>query len=228
MNGNDINDHILSRVTDENYAIFNDHIYGPSFGCADLILRGDNGHCIKDSYEKKIRGPSSESVLHYSIRCDGCNYAIRGMRWKCTSCEGYDLCQDCKPKSHIHRHPNDHVFELMTHSEFSYIAPLLAMHNGIVCKCCDETILGMRWKCTFCNYDLCQDCKSKSPDIHGNHPNNHTFQPIAYPGDNNRESEKIPTICDYCESTYCFAECLKCANGEFSVEEYEIFYVLKR
>ncbi|PKC01390.1 hypothetical protein RhiirA5_364963, partial [Rhizophagus irregularis] len=37
-NGNDISEHILSRVTNENYAIFNDHTYGPSFGCADLKI----------------------------------------------------------------------------------------------------------------------------------------------------------------------------------------------
>lgn len=34
------------------------------------------------------------------------------MRWKCTICPDYDLCQDCKPKSNIHNHPNDHIFKL--------------------------------------------------------------------------------------------------------------------
>ncbi|PKC59768.1 hypothetical protein RhiirA1_492215, partial [Rhizophagus irregularis] len=118
---------------------------------------------------------------HYGIRCDCCNHTVRGMRWKCTSCEDYDLCQICKPKSYIHHHPDDHVFELVPHSRTSHRAPQFAVHHGIVCKCCDKTILGMRWKCTFCNnYDLCQDCKSKSSNIH-DHPNNHAFQPIAYP-----------------------------------------------
>jgi hypothetical protein len=62
-NGDDINEHILSRVVNENYAIFNDHTYGPSFGGADLILRGDSGHCIKDSYEKQIRGAPSGKII---------------------------------------------------------------------------------------------------------------------------------------------------------------------
>jgi hypothetical protein len=61
-NGVDINEHILSRVLNESYAIFNDYTYGPSFGSADLILRGDSGHCIKDSYEKPIRGASSGNI----------------------------------------------------------------------------------------------------------------------------------------------------------------------
>ncbi|CAB4494697.1 unnamed protein product [Rhizophagus irregularis] len=102
------------------------------------------------------------------------------MRWKCTSCEDYDLCQICKTKSHIHHHPDDHVFELVPHSRTSDRALQFAVHYDFVCKCCEKTIHGMRWKCTFCNnYDLCQDCKSKSSNIH-DHPNNHAFQPIAY------------------------------------------------
>ncbi|CAB4421210.1 unnamed protein product [Rhizophagus irregularis] len=185
---------------------------------------------MKDSYEKQIRGASSESILHYGISCDCCNYTVRGMRWKCTSCLNYDLCQVCKTKSHIHHHPDDHVFELVPHSRTSDRAPQFAVHDGIVCKCCNETIHGMRWKCTFCNnYDLCQDCKSESSNIY-DHPNNHAFQPIAYPEDEfDMESEEIPAICDYCESacTRFFAKCHKCASSEFSVEEYELFQIIR-
>ncbi|EXX56575.1 hypothetical protein RirG_214860 [Rhizophagus irregularis DAOM 197198w] len=61
-NGDDINEHILSRIVKRNYAIFNDHTYGPSFGGADLILRGDSGHCVKDSYEMPIRSAPSGKI----------------------------------------------------------------------------------------------------------------------------------------------------------------------
>ncbi|GBB99753.1 hypothetical protein RclHR1_03620002 [Rhizophagus clarus] len=224
-NGNDINNHILSRVINKNYAIFNDHTYGPSFGCADLILRGDSGHCIKDSYEKRIRG-ALESALHYSIRCDCCNYTIRGERWKCTSCADYDLCQICKPKSHIHNHPAGHRFQLIPHSKTSHRAPQFLKHY-VICDSCNKSICGMRWKCTFCEkYNLCQDCKFKSSNIHDN---NHAFRPIAY-------LEHIPLsfsvenapTCDYCKLTCTSYMCVKCANGEFLVEEYELFQVIKR
>ncbi|RGB22505.1 hypothetical protein C1646_55272 [Rhizophagus diaphanus] len=184
-NGNDINDHILSRIVKRNCAIFNDHAYGPSFGGADLILRGDSGHCIKDSYEKPIRSALSEPHLHYGIKCDCCDYTVRGVRWSCTTCDDYDLCQDCKPKSHVHRHPDYHAFQPTPHSDTSSRAPKFAVHHGIVCDNCNKTIHGMRWKCTFCqNYDLCQDCKSNIHD----HPNNHMFQPIAYPRIDNYNS----------------------------------------
>ncbi|UZO02471.1 uncharacterized protein OCT59_020951 [Rhizophagus irregularis] len=225
--GDDINKHILSRVTNENYAIFNDHSYGPSFGSSDLILRGNSVHCIKDSYEKQIGGASSESALHYGIRCDCCNYTVRGMRWKCTTCEDYDLCQTCKTKSRIHHHPDDHVFKLIPHSDSSNYAPQFAVHYGIVCKYCDKTIHGMRWKCTFCeDCNLCQDCKSKSQSIH-NHPNNHAFQPIAY--SSGLFPMVNPAICDYCESACTnINTCQKCASGEFFVEEYELFQIIKK
>jgi hypothetical protein len=150
-NGDNINEHILSRVVNENYATFNDHTYGPSFGGADLILRGDSGHCIKDNYKKQIRGASSgiincyfymnkqillynlfiifiESDLHYGVSCDCCNHTVRGMRWKCTTCEDYDLCQFCKFKSHIHQHPYDHAFRLVSHSDSSHRGPSKYYH----------------------------------------------------------------------------------------------------
>ncbi|POG73436.1 hypothetical protein GLOIN_2v1476935 [Rhizophagus irregularis DAOM 181602=DAOM 197198] len=113
------------------------------------------------------------------------------MGWECTNCEDYVLCQVCKPQSYIHHHPNDHVFELMQHSES-------APH-----------------------------CKSKSSNIH-DHPNNHAFQPIGYPEFKFDIEEPNPAICDYCESSCVLAVCRKCANGEFCVEEYEIFQVIKR
>ncbi|PKY42969.1 hypothetical protein RhiirA4_456872 [Rhizophagus irregularis] len=112
--GVDIDEHILSRTANENYAIFNDHTYRPSFGDADLILRGENGHCIKDSYEKQIRGPSSESALHFYYKCDCC-----------TACMNFDLCQDCKPKSYVHDHPNDHVFQPITYSHLLFYSARL-------------------------------------------------------------------------------------------------------
>ena len=46
-------DHILSRVMNENKAIFNSINYGPSFGERDLYIW--SSYCRKSSYEKPIR-----------------------------------------------------------------------------------------------------------------------------------------------------------------------------
>ncbi|CAB4414471.1 unnamed protein product [Rhizophagus irregularis] len=169
-----------------------------------------------NSYEKQIRGPSSEPALHYGVYCDYCNYTIRGMRWKCASCKNYDLCQDCKPKSHIYHYPYDHVFELVPHSVTSNRSPRFAVHYGIMCKRCNSEIRGMRWECTFCqDYNLCQDCKSTSLYIY-DHPNNHAFRPIGYQDNLFFYGFTKNAICDYCKSDCVGGRCCKCANVKLS------------
>jgi hypothetical protein len=58
-NSDSIEDHILSRVKNENNAIWNGPNYGPYFGNSDLVLCGNNSYdgsyCIKYTYEKDIR-----------------------------------------------------------------------------------------------------------------------------------------------------------------------------
>jgi hypothetical protein len=50
-----IENYILSRVDNEKFAVYYDDEFGPSFGCDDLAFYGDNGYCMKHSYEKPIR-----------------------------------------------------------------------------------------------------------------------------------------------------------------------------
>jgi len=40
-------------------------------------------------------------VIHLAI-CDNCNKRIVGIRWKCTSCPDYDLCNSCK-QTDVHK-----------------------------------------------------------------------------------------------------------------------------
>ena len=56
-NNNNIENYVLSRVVDENEAVYNSYNYGPSFGRNDLYIWGcgDECSCIKGSYEKPIR-----------------------------------------------------------------------------------------------------------------------------------------------------------------------------
>jgi hypothetical protein len=57
-NSDSVENCILSRVVKEDYAIYNDHFYGPCFGNRDLILYGRNcynwSYCRSSQYEKLI------------------------------------------------------------------------------------------------------------------------------------------------------------------------------
>lgn len=44
-------------------------------------------------------------ITHYGVECDGCStYPIVGKRFRCMTCENYDLCEVCENKC-VHNHP---------------------------------------------------------------------------------------------------------------------------
>ncbi|EXX78191.1 uncharacterized protein OCT59_014010 [Rhizophagus irregularis] len=70
--GNNVENHILSRVKNEERAIYNSILYAPSFGYSDLIIKGGNyysySYCEMYDYEKQIRKTNSYfSVEDYEV-----------------------------------------------------------------------------------------------------------------------------------------------------------------
>ena len=71
-------------------------------------------------------------VFHAGIRCDGCQGPLYGVRYKCVSCEDFDLCEQCESKVET-LHPH-HMFlklrqvlpssDLGTHN-FAKVSPLV-------------------------------------------------------------------------------------------------------
>jgi hypothetical protein len=52
------------------------------------------------------RSESKGEEVHAGVRCDGCNAEpIRGVRYKCSVCSNYDLCQQCETKNVHPEHP---------------------------------------------------------------------------------------------------------------------------
>lgn len=101
-------------------------------------------------------------LLIYIAICDGCESQIKGIRYKCTSCPDYDLCQTCLAKG--------------THSEHEFVEILRPSRRGCpamrrpdfgrgpfphnaICDGCESQIFGIRYKCKECpDYDLCEKC----------------------------------------------------------------------
>jgi 5-carboxymethyl-2-hydroxymuconate isomerase len=54
--------------------------------------------------EEKPEAPEASQIVHKTVKCNGCRaFPIVGLRWKCTVCKDYDLCESCEPvRDHIH------------------------------------------------------------------------------------------------------------------------------
>ena len=104
---------------------------------------------------------SSDTVLHHDVICDNCHMQpIKGVRYKCESCEDFDLCQECRATT---RH--NHRFVQITQTTVDQDA---VVHTGIWCDNCSiNPIKGVRYKCESCDdFDLCQDCFASTHHRH--------------------------------------------------------------
>jgi hypothetical protein len=131
---------------------------------------------------RSVSPPPLEPVVHDQVMCDCCHNIIHGMRWKCTSCPDYDLCQACKSKSpSVHRHPNSHAFRPIPYPHSTNRAPSVSSNlHSAICDYCESVIFGTRHKCINCpDFDLCNHCIELAPTQHPNH----TFMPIHRPGE---------------------------------------------
>lgn len=113
---------------------------------------------------------SCTHLIHYGVTCDGCGIRnIKGIRYKCSTCSDYDLCDTCEKSG---RHSPDHVLYKIKVPEKNCV-PIARpqtsqpIHEGVQCDGCGiHDIRGIRYKCSVCsNYDLCESCEQQ-PEIH--------------------------------------------------------------
>ncbi|KAI8075708.1 hypothetical protein BDF21DRAFT_423513 [Thamnidium elegans] len=116
----------------------------------------------------------------FDVICDGCYTPIRGQRWRCESCDDYDLCSTCKTRVN---HNQTHNFRFIK-KETSFHA----QENNVpdekdtdsyesnpsqtifICDYCDSDIVGIRHTCGACpDFDLCHSCFSIVKENHPEH-----------------------------------------------------------
>jgi hypothetical protein len=128
--------------------------------------------------ENPVPSPSQNATVHSNIICDGCEMTpLTGIRYKCSVCPDYDLCEACEAKG-VHKEEPGHFFLKITSPQSFPIrigTPMHCrrawrhgscredMHWGVTCDgCLIRPIVGVRFKCSICpDYDLCESCESK-------------------------------------------------------------------
>ncbi|KAG0699912.1 hypothetical protein DFH29DRAFT_808256 [Suillus ampliporus] len=136
-------------------------------------------------------------------KCSTCNSAIVNQRYKCASCQKFNLCRACYSQVHD-IHPS-HAFLVVTEKsvrsrsepEYSRALPIMISndnneersmkHPGVKCAHCLQDILGARFHCAICDsVDICSNCESAGlpgnlDSSDGGHISSHIMIKIPYP-----------------------------------------------
>ncbi|KAF8327205.1 uncharacterized protein EI90DRAFT_2833823, partial [Cantharellus anzutake] len=158
---------------------------------------------IRHAYIEKFWGDTGwqDVELDDECSCAICQKTIDKDRFKCLSCEQFNLCRSCY--SSVHEIHPSHAFAAIPDRkppplqsismEEQCTMPVnasrfLAMkHPGVKCNHCLQDIVGARFHCALCdNVDICSNCESAglpgnltAPD--GEHDSSHIMIKIPMP-----------------------------------------------
>lgn len=132
-------------------------------------------------------GEQSKPV-HDGVNCDQCGTGpIVGVRYKCSQCADYDLCEACLQKQErdeLPRHggnafkPDEqHIFlrlpkpSIASSGRVDCCNRAASVHNVSCSGCGSPTIVGFRFSCQLCpNVHLCEACEALGTKHDPSHP----------------------------------------------------------
>ncbi|KAI0333845.1 hypothetical protein GY45DRAFT_1296185 [Cubamyces sp. BRFM 1775] len=136
-----------------------------------------------------------------TCRCSTCNSVITSHRYKCASCDDFNLCRACYRQVY-EVHPA-HAFLQVPDKQSSSQASSSGMldharlvesleepsltHVGVHCAHCMQEIVGARFHCAVCeNVDICQNCDAAGlpgnlDSADGGHVSSHIMIKIPHP-----------------------------------------------
>ncbi len=129
----------------------------------------------------------------HECTCNNCATRIVGVRYHCTECDDYDLCDRCVRKSRVHnethlflkiRRPVDCVPAALPHlytNRWTNTTQFRTnVHTGVKCNGCGAfPIRGVRFWCENCeDYNLCEKCADEE---YKHHDRMHVFLRVVRP-----------------------------------------------
>lgn len=186
--------------------------------CDKLIFYGKNheelGRYSGDELKDKtilVHGNTVSYVFEavggdHDNTCNSCGVKISGIRFRCTECDDYDLCNSCMKKPRIHnethlmlkiRRPVDcvpaalhHLYTIKWMEGYQFRGNI---HVNVKCNGCGmNPIRGIRYWCENCeDYNLCEKCGEEE---YNHHDRMHVFLRVVrpLPPKNERPSNHLP------------------------------------
>lgn len=119
--------------------------------------------------------PARPGPPSHSAACDMCSSRIRGVRYKCTACPDYDVCESCFRVSE-EVHPGHSFAKVYQQGDIIVRkSSQTGFRHHARCDVCQKQIMGVRYKCIHpsCpDFDICERCEATPFAVH---PETHAF-----------------------------------------------------